>query len=80
MPDGWATAAAAETLKEFGERKFMAADWFTAFSAHAITKRAAEPPELNLARFVVAVNDLQMCGLCSASKRPRGSIEKRIFA
>ena len=71
--------AAAETLREFGERKFFAADWFTAFSAHAITKRSGESPEQLLARFVVSLNDLQMVGLCSASKRPRGSIEKRTF-
>ena len=79
LPEGWATAAAAETLREFGERKFFAADWFTAFSAHAITKRSGESPEQLLARFVVSLNDLQMVGLCSASKRPRGSIEKRTF-
>ena len=65
--------------KEFGERKFYAADWFTAFSAHAITKRAGETPERLLALFVVAVNDLQMLGLCQASKRPRGTIEKHVF-
>ena len=79
LPEGWATAAAAETLREFGERKFYAADWFSAFSAHAITKRSGEPPGRLLARFVVAVNDLQMLGLCHASKRPRGTIEKRFF-
>ena len=28
---------------------------------------------------MVAVNDLQMLGLCNASKRPRGTIEKRYF-
>ena len=79
LPEGWATAAAAETLREFGERKFYAADWFTAFSAHAITKRSGELPGRLLARFVIAVNDLQMLGLCHASKRPRGTIEKRVF-
>ena len=74
-----ATAAAAETLGEFGERKFYAADRFTAFAAHAITKRSGEKPERLLALFVVAINDLQMLGLCHASKRPRGTIEKRFF-
>ena len=71
--------AAAETLGEFGERKFYAADWFTAFAAHAITKRSGEKPERLLALFVVAINDLQMLGLCNASRRPRGTIEKRVF-
>ena len=79
LPEGWATAAAAETLREFGERKFFAADWFNAFAAHAITKKSGEPPNRLLALFVVAVNDLQMLGLCNASKRPRGTIEKRYF-
>jgi hypothetical protein len=80
LPEGWATAAAAETLREFGERKFYAADWYNAFAAHAITKRSGESAERLLAIFVIAVNDLQMLGLCNASKRPRGTIEKRVFS
>ena len=79
LPEGWATAAAAETLREWDGKKFYATDWFHAFSAHAITKKAGEQPEKLLPLFVVAVNDLQMLGLCTASKRPRGTIEKRVF-
>ena len=33
----------------------------------------------DLAHFVVALSDLQMLGLCQASKRPRGTVEKRVF-
>ena len=79
LPDGWATAIAAETLREFSERKVCAADWFTAFSAHGVAKRSNETPEQLLALFVLAVNDLQMLGFATACKRPRGTIEKRVF-
>ena len=79
LPEGWAIAVAAETLREFSERKFFAADWFHAFSAHAITRRSGMNGEKLLPRFVVALNDLQMLGLCAASKRPRGTVEKRVF-
>ena len=30
-------------------------------------------------RLVLAINDLQMLGLCAASKRLRGTVEKRCF-
>lgn len=79
LPEGWEMAAAAETLRECGDRKLFAADWFHAFSAHAITKRSGLSAEKLLPRFVVALNDLQTLGLCQASKQPRGTVEKRVF-
>jgi len=77
--DGWATAVAAETLAEFTERKIWAVDWFHAFSNHVVSKRSAEGPEQLLGRFVLAINELQLLGLAAATKRPRGTIEKRFF-
>jgi len=83
VPDGWATAVAAEALRDFKGRKFCAVDWFATFSAHPLAKKSSERPrrpEELLARFVVAVNDLQIVGFASACKRPRGTIEKRVFS
>jgi len=80
VPDGWATAVAAEALRDFKGRKFCAVDWFATFSAHPLAKKSSDRPEELLARFVVAVNDLQIVGFASASKRPRGTIEKRVFS
>ena len=77
--EGWPTAVAAETLRDFPNRKVCAVEWFGAFSAHQLSRRSGEGAERLLARFVVAINDLQMLGFASASKRPRGTIEKRVF-
>ena len=79
LPEGWATAVAAETLREFSEVRLHAADWFVAFAAHVVAKRSGLNGEKLLAHFVVALSDLQMLGLCQASKRPRGTVEKRVF-
>lgn len=79
LPEGWATAVAAETLREFSEVRLHAADWFVAFAAHVVSKRSGLNGEKLLAHFVVALSDLQMLGLCQASKRPRGTVEKRVF-
>ena len=79
LPNGWSTAVAAETLREFSGRKFGAVDWFTAFAAHTLSRKSGESQEQLLARFVVSVGDMQMIGFASASRRPRGSIEKRVF-
>lgn len=42
LPDGWATAVAAEALRDFKGRKFCAVDWFTSFSAHPLAKKSSE--------------------------------------
>ena len=80
LPAAWATAAAADVLRDYNTCRVDAVAWFEAFKAHAITRRAELSDKALLPRFVVAVSDLQQLGLCRALKRPRGVVEKLSFA
>ena len=76
---GWETAIAFETLRELAERKVGVADWFDLFKAHNVSKRTRLKEENLLASFVVGLNNLQLLGFATLSKRSRGTLDKMVF-
>ena len=79
--EGWETAAAYDVLRTLGltDRKVDAVEWYERFKDHGVARRAKLKDEELLAHFIVGLNNLQVLGFATASKRTRGALEKMVY-